>query len=288
MKKFKALILFLSFGVVSGLLIQCTTYVGPQAGECAKGFVYNLAENRCVPEDSLCPQGCDPDFICLKGKCVPRTPTGQEQTKCAVTCADDEVCENGVCVPAGKKGSECNPPCPQTGFICVNATCKRLCPPTCPAGTKCLPERGVCEKVCEPKCGAGEFCNNGTCQKIEDKDKDGFKSDVDCDDKDPKSNPKAVEICDGKDNNCDGIVDNIRRKPCYSGPAGTLGNGDCKGGYTVCDSKKKQVICKGEIVPEKEICDGKDNDCNGQIDDGDACKEGGPTEKPPVDGGTKE
>ena len=40
-----------------------------------------------------------------------------------------------------------------------------------------------------------------------DGDGDGFDSDVDCDDNNPAVNPDAVEVCDGIDNNCDGLID---------------------------------------------------------------------------------
>lgn len=43
---------------------------------------------------------------------------------------------------------------------------------------------------------------------ITDNDGDGYTSDVDCDDNDATVFPEAQELCDGKDNDCDGLIDN--------------------------------------------------------------------------------
>ncbi|HCH64044.1 MAG TPA: hypothetical protein DFR83_14655, partial [Deltaproteobacteria bacterium] len=40
-----------------------------------------------------------------------------------------------------------------------------------------------------------------------DEDADGFTSQEDCNDSDPAVNPAGTEICDGIDNNCDGVID---------------------------------------------------------------------------------
>ncbi len=74
------------------------------------------------------------------------------------------------------------------------------------------------------------------------------------------------ETCDGRDNDCNGIVDDLPAKACYDGPAGTKDVGVCHGGTSTCTSGA-WTACLGEVVPTPEICDGLDNDCNGHVDD---------------------
>lgn len=55
---------------------------------------------------------------------------------------------------------------------------------------------------------------------------------------------------------------------CFSGPAGTDGVGVCRRGSALCMAAGKLGDCEGEIAPTPELCDGDDNDCNGQVDEG--------------------
>jgi len=80
-----------------------------------------------------------------------------------------------------------------------------------------------------------------------------------------------TETCDGTDEDCDGAIDNGVSRACYTGPNATVGNGECKAGVELCIGGVFNNICTGESKPSSEICDGKDNDCNGIIDDNPTC-----------------
>ncbi|HRI67356.1 MAG TPA: MopE-related protein [Polyangium sp.] len=78
------------------------------------------------------------------------------------------------------------------------------------------------------------------------------------------------ERCNGADDDCDGIIDDIIIVSIPSCSTGQLGV--CRAGVLGCVDG--QITCKPSKMPSAEICDGLDNDCNGQTDDGIAC--GGP------------
>jgi hypothetical protein len=80
----------------------------------------------------------------------------------------------------------------------------------------------------------------------------------------------SAEICDGLDNDCNGLVDDMD-STCYDGPAGTQGVGLCTSGVRSCqqqpDGSYAMSACVGEVLPTSEICNGLDDNCNGQADE---------------------
>ncbi len=86
-----------------------------------------------------------------------------------------------------------------------------------------------------------------------------------------------TEICDTKDNDCDGVVDNVANLPngcacyegdeqaCYMGPEGTENVGACVAGMQSCVGGLWGE-CNGVVVPTPEVCNLQDDNCDGDID----------------------
>jgi hypothetical protein len=118
-----------------------------------------------------------------------------------------------------------------------------------------------------------ELCDNDVdddCDTELDEESDADQDNVtncagDCDDNDAATRPNATEICDGKDNDCndrcdDGVLDADLDGYNTCGEK-ILDDGTCQDGFTECNDGDKLVNPSAT-----EVCDGKDNDCDGTCD----------------------
>ena len=88
------------------------------------------------------------------------------------------------------------------------------------------------------------------------------------------------EDCDGADNDCDGLVDEDLPaccEPMTAQPCG-LETGLCRQGIQRCGNDRHWGACLGTVDPTEEVCNGRDDDCDGLVDDGvaNACGTCGP------------
>ena len=110
-----------------------------------------------------------------------------------------------------------------------------------------------------------------------DGDSDGYGLSEDCDDTDPDINPGAEERCNGVDDNCDGDIDEegaVGSDTFYADADGDT-YGDENNTIEICELPDGYVAApydcddsRADVHPTaEELCDGADNDCDGDIDE---------------------
>lgn len=78
----------------------------------------------------------------------------------------------------------------------------------------------------------------------------------------------VAETCNGMDDDCDTYIDNNipTTSVCYSGKVEELVpiNTSCRAGTVYCSRGREK--CRGEILPQPEVCNHEDDDCDGIAD----------------------
>ncbi len=220
----------------------------------AMAFCVRLAAGArvCLRSCNMEVPGCPPRFDCLNSLLTPTagpvcTPVGE---RC---CVDEDGDDHGVGV--GCRGADCDDARPGV-FAGAAETCNGV-------------DDDCDGEVDDGNPGGGVLCTTGlmgACSAGATRCAGGMVSCV-------STAGTVAETCDGVDNDCDGSVDEdlagrSLTQSCYDGPAGTAGIGGCVAGVQTCAGGMFRS-CVGEVRPGVETCNGLDDDCDGEPDDGD-------------------
>lgn len=190
------------------------------------------------------PEDCDDGDLCTIGTCtanVCETTNASNETTCTPPSGATGTCSDGLCVGEGcgngviDDGEACDDEtagCIACQFACeVDEECADVS--FCNGEETCDVSTHVCVAGATLTCDDMDECTLDSCSDsisvcintLIDEDGDGFASDMltctdpdqggDCRPNDMAFNPRAAELCDGEDNDCDGEVDETDAVLCY-------------------------------------------------------------------------
>jgi len=199
---------------------------------CEGGACAGTSKIDCDDGNDCTDDGCSPTAGCTH---APNDAQCNDDDRCTA----GDACQAGICV--GGPAFDCDDEDPCTDDACDPATgCTHSdpypeCAFPCKGGEPCelRNDLGVCAGVTE--CVGGEpVCN---------------------------AREPSAETCNGRDDDCDAATDeDVPAEPCVveNQFGSCAGMTDCVLGGTVCPAPE----------PETEACDGRDNDCDGETDEG--------------------
>jgi hypothetical protein len=212
----------------------------------------------CGTSEGTCQKGTQTCNDGTWGPCRDATSPSEETCNGEDDDCDGEV-DEGLEKTCGQNEGQC-----QTGTKTCQDGQWGECSGTMPSEETCNRKDDDCDgevdegNVCGP-CDNGETreCGNrtGTCkagtQTCENNQWGPCKGGTDA----------SQEVCDGKDNDCDGTPDENLRKTCGKS------KGACETGTRSCSGGEWQS-CTGGRRASKERCNGRDDDCDGEVDEG--------------------
>lgn len=152
-----------------------------------------------------------------------------------------------ACVVGGQKTCSGDTDCTEAARFCVQGVC------------------AVCREASD--CGTGKVCVGGVCLVSGGeiaKESVPQEPQITEDGGEPSLPEQSEEP--KKEEEPEGDCREGESRPCFGGDPKWAGVGDCKEGTQVCRSGAWSS-CVGDVLPKAEVCDGRDNNCDGQIDE---------------------